>query len=93
MTKTDMYGRVSWMVGADEAIVRALADSGFELQTGNIARNIGFTSDYVGKRLAVLEDKGLVDADRDDGFAWYYATDLGQQLADGELSADDLESL
>jgi DNA-binding IclR family transcriptional regulator len=93
MSENDMYAQVRWMKPADEAILRFLAQTRAELTPSNIARNTGYKAAWVGRRCSTLEEKGLLEADRDSGHPYYWANDMTMQFAANELSPEDLESL
>lgn len=91
----DMYGRVEWMVPADEAILRLLAaPKKLELTPGDIAHNIGYGRGHVQERLGELTDHGLVVRQKQEGkTSRYGVTELGQGVVDQEVTADELNDL
>lgn len=87
-----MHRRVSWMVPADEAILRLLAPpKKLELTPSNIARNTGYGSRHIRDRCKELVAEGLLEVDRDDSHPYYSTTDKGERFLEGELDASDFE--
>jgi len=86
--------RVSWMTNADTHILEFLHNGGNAIYAtpAVIAYNIDFTRNYVSKRMAKLQDHGLVRYD-DKTAAMYAITDRGRAYLAGELDASDLEDI
>jgi DNA-binding transcriptional ArsR family regulator len=95
MTDSDMYARVSWMVPADEAILKVLAlREDLVLRTGAIADNTGYGRAHVKERLNVLVEKGLVEKITEEGrHDRFRVTDLGLDTRRERVTAEDLENL
>lgn len=82
------------MKAADQAILQLLGPpKPLELTPSNIARNTGLSRGYTSNRLRVLVDNDLVEVDEQEGSHPFYSlSDRGEQLVEGKLDADDLES-
>lgn len=91
----EMFGRVSWMMPVDEAIVRLLAEpQSLELTPGDIAHNIGYGRGHVQERVGFLVDLGILERNKEEGrTARYGVTELGQRIADQEATEAELEEL
>ena len=88
-TNCDVYNRVSWMVPADDAILRLLgADSRLVMNPSSIQRSLGFSSSHINKRVRVLDEHGLIDRSQ---AGYYTLSELGVAYVSGELSPEDLE--
>lgn len=91
MSESDdgVYNRVSWMVPADDAILRLLgADARTVMNPSSIHRSLGFSSSHVNKRVRVLFEHGLLNREQ---AGYYTLSGLGEQYVRGELAPDDLE--
>lgn len=82
----DMVERVPWMRNVDYAILEFYSNHDIVISPSDLARNIDFDSNYIGKRLRKLRDAGLFEQD---GPA-YQLTDKGRAFIDGEIGADEL---
>lgn len=91
----EMFGRVSWMLPVDEAIIRLLAEPyALELTPGDVAHNIGYERSHVQRRVSEMVRLGVLDRIKEEGTtARYGVTDLGQRIADQEVTVDELEEL
>lgn len=87
-----MHRRVSWMRGADDAVIRLLNQCNLELPPGAIAHNLGYNKDYMATRCRDLAKKGLLSREGNGG-PYYGLSSLGMQYAAGELLVEDLEEL
>lgn len=77
------------MTQADDRILETLEDSGLRLSPRILAANIDYSRHYIARRLAKLEEEGLVTR-VDEGL--YEITEQGRAYLAGNLDADDLES-
>jgi predicted transcriptional regulator len=95
MTESDMFGRVSWLVAADDAILGLLGTpQQIELSPADIAHNTGYTSGHIQDRLAILVDAGLAKKIEVEGsYPRYTTTELGEQYVADQLTAQELEEL
>lgn len=64
--------------GVDERILEAL-DYGLTLTPAVIAKNIGYSREYVSRRLSVLLERGFVSRE---GTGYYTLTDDGKRFLD-----------
>lgn len=76
------------MTQADDRILETLEDSGLRLSPRILAANIDYSRHYIARRLAKLEEEGLVTK-IDEGL--YEITDQGRDYLAGDLDAEDLE--
>ncbi|WP_255168506.1 helix-turn-helix domain-containing protein [Natrononativus amylolyticus] len=82
--------RVSWMTQGDDRILETLASSGLILSPAVIAINIGYTRNYVNKRVRKLSEAGLLERVEE---GYYEITDDGRAYLEGKLEAADLENI
>jgi len=81
------------MKAADQSILQLLAPpKKLELTPSNVARNVGLSRGYTSERLGILEDHGLVQADREEGHPYFSITERGEAFLEGELSVSELEA-
>lgn len=89
-----MYRRVDWMKAVDHAILSLLGGSQkLELTPNNIARNIGYNNEYVGKRCRLLAENGLLNRETYDSDPFYSITERGEEYLAGDIDPDDLEEI
>lgn len=90
----EMYSRVEWFKPADAAIVNLLASpKKLKLTPSNIALNIDYSRGYISERCRILVEAGVLDVNGGSGDPTYSVTDIGQDIADRELEADDIREL
>ena len=83
-----MRPRVEWMNQTDDRVLELLDESGLILSPAVVAINLGYTRNWVSRRMTKLEEADLLR--RVDG-GYYEITDLGRAYLTGEIDADDLE--
>jgi len=76
------------MTQADDRILETLEDSGLRLSPRILAANIDYSRHYIARRLAKLEEEGLV-IKIEEGL--YEITEKGRAYLAGDLDAEDLE--
>jgi DNA-binding transcriptional ArsR family regulator len=86
-----MHRRVDWMVAADDAVLHLLGQSNLELSARDLAHNLGYDADYMGKRCRRLRREELLYADDEDGGPFYGLADRGKDYLSGNFSPGDLE--
>jgi len=82
----EMVERVSWFSPVDYEIFLFFEDHDILVSPKIIAVNIGYDRQYAYKRLRVLSEAGLLEAE--DGI--YELTDLGREFLAGDLDENDL---
>lgn len=88
-----MYRRVEWMKAVDHAILSLLGGSQkLELTPNNIAQNIGYNNEYVGKRCKLLAEHGLLNRETYDSDPFYSVTERGEEYLAGDLGASELNA-
>jgi len=87
---SEMWNRVYWMKPVDTAILQLLSPpKPLKLTPSNIAINIEYDPGYVAKECKKMEERRLVKVEEDDGYPIYYTTDIGDKVADREISAQE----
>lgn len=78
-----------WMaLPADDRILEALEDTGFILSGAVLAKNLGYSNNYIRNRLRALSNRGLIDKVED---GYYKINKQGRAYLAGDLDADKLE--
>ena len=94
--ETDMHREVEWMAPADEYIIeflhacRCANDNPAKQTPKTVGLNTAYSRTHAGTRCLELSKRGLVER-HERGV--YSLTELGEQFAAGELTADDLRDL
>lgn len=88
---SEMYNQVSWMTGADQAILDTLVTTDLILSAAVIARNRGFDNDYIGERCREMTKRGLLWRDDKEGTPMYQLTELGQLVANRKFDPEEIE--
>lgn len=88
VVRREMRPRVEWMVACDDWILDALEETGMALSPKVLSHNIGYSRQYIARRLRVLEANDIVDRE---ARGLYRLSELGQQYLQGEIGADELE--
>lgn len=82
-----MRPRVEWMNQTDDRILELLDESNLILTPAVIAKNLGYTRNWISRRIGKLEDAGLV-VSKDSGY--YQISNRGRDYLAGELDSDHL---
>lgn len=84
-----MYRAVSWMVPADDAILRLLAaDRRLVMTPTLLGESLEFSSSHMHTRTSILAEHGLIEK-REQGRC--SITDLGMAYVNGSIPPDELE--
>lgn len=86
----DMWSRIPWLKPVHMAILNLLSPpKRLALTPSNIAKNIEYSDGYVADQCRFLVERGLLSVERN-GDPYYSATELGEQLAAGEIEPEEL---
>ena len=89
-----MWGGVSWMIAADDRILRELDKPSRGMTRGNVALNTSFHPSHITRRLRILERAGLVESvEREGRLDFWRLSDLGEQYVDDRLREQEIEDL
>lgn len=85
-----MWSRIPWLKPVHIAILNLLSPpKRLALTPSNIAKNIEYSDGYVADQCRFLVDRGLLKVERN-GDPFYSTTELGEQLAVGEIEPEEL---
>lgn len=85
-----MIQPVSWFVKLDYLILYFLEEQDISLSPKVVSANIDHDRSYVGQRLRILRDAGLVVQHEN---SLYELSDLGRQFLAGDLPKKEVEAL